>query len=74
VTVLELQLPAPSVITLVIRDERTIVPGRDTQLKTGDEMLIVTTRTLREATERRLRAVSRKGPLAHWFNEYGESD
>jgi cell volume regulation protein A len=74
VTVLELQLPAPSVITLVIRDERTIVPGRDTQLKTGDEMLIVTTRTLREATERRLRAVSRKGPLAHWFNEYGESE
>jgi cell volume regulation protein A len=73
VTVLELQLPTPSVITLVIRDGRTIVPGRDTQLRTGDEMLIVTTRTLREATERRLRAVSRKGPLAHWFNEYGES-
>jgi cell volume regulation protein A len=74
VTVLELQLPTPSVITLVIRDGHTLVPGRDTQLRAGDEMLIVTTRSRRDVTERRLRAVSRQGPLAHWFNEYGESD
>jgi cell volume regulation protein A len=72
--VLELRLPDPSVITLIIRESHTFVPGRDTQLRTGDEMLIVTTRSRREITERRLRAVSRKGPLAHWFNEIGGAD
>jgi cell volume regulation protein A len=72
VSVLELQLPGQSVVTLVIRDGQTFVPGRDTQLRTGDEMLIVTTRSRRELTERRLRAVSRQGPLAHWFNEFGD--
>jgi cell volume regulation protein A len=71
-SILELQLPAPSVVTLVIRDGKTFVPTRDTQLRTGDELLIVTTRTGRDLTERRLRAVSRAGPLAHWFNEFGE--
>jgi potassium/hydrogen antiporter len=71
-SILELQLPAPSVVTLVIRDGKTFVPSRDTQLRTGDELLIVTTRTGRNLTERRLRAVSRAGPLAHWFNEYGD--
>jgi cell volume regulation protein A len=74
VSVLELRLPDPSVITLIIRESHTFVPGRDTQLRTGDEMLIVTTRSRREITERRLRAVSRKGPLAHWFNEVGGAD
>ncbi len=72
VSVLELQLPGQSVVTLVIREGKTFVPGRDTQLRTGDEMLIVTTRSRRELTERRLRAVSRQGPLAHWFNEFGD--
>jgi potassium/hydrogen antiporter len=67
-------LPDPSVVTLVIRDGRTFVPTEDTQLKVGDEVLIVTTRTRRDATERRLRAVTRRGPLAHWFEEYGEQD
>jgi cell volume regulation protein A len=71
-SILELQLPAPSVVTLVIRDGKTFVPSRDTQLRAGDELLIVTTRTGRDLTERRLRAVSRAGPLAHWFNEFGE--
>jgi cell volume regulation protein A len=70
-TILELRLPDPSVITLVIRDGRTFVPGADDQLRAGDEILIVTTRTMRQATEQRLRAVSRRGPLARWFGEYG---
>jgi potassium/hydrogen antiporter len=74
VSLIELRLPYPAVITLVIRDGRTFVPGADTQLRTGDELLIVTTRTARDATERRLRAVSRRGPLAHWFDEYGQPD
>jgi cell volume regulation protein A len=71
VSVLELRLPDPAVITLVIRHGRTFVPTPDDQLRPGDEILIVTTRSMRQATEQRLRAVSRRGPLAHWFDEYG---
>lgn len=71
VSVVELRLPEPSVITLIIRDGRTFVPDADTTLRAADEMLIVTTRSMREATEWRLRAVSRGGALAHWFDENG---
>ncbi len=74
VSVLELRLPHPAVITLIIRDEHTFVPNDDTYIRTGDEILIVTTRTARDVTERRLRAVIRRGPLAHWFDEYGDPD
>jgi potassium/hydrogen antiporter len=74
VSIIELRLPDPSVVTLIIRDGRTFVPTDDTQLRVGDELLIVTTRTRRDATERRLRAVSRRGQLAYWFDEYGERD
>ncbi len=74
VSVLELRLPDPSVINLIIREGHTFVPTPDTQLRAGDELLIVTTRLSRDRAERRLRAVSRRGPLAHWFDEYGEPD
>ncbi|ORB62953.1 potassium/proton antiporter [Mycolicibacterium tusciae] len=74
VTVLELRLPDPSVITLIIRDGHTFVPQPDTRIEIGDELLIVTTTKTRAAAERRLRAVSRRGKLAHWFGEFGESD
>ena len=74
VTVLELRLPDPSVITLIIRDGHTFVPAPDTRIETGDELLIVTTTKTRTAAERRLRAVSRRGKLAYWFDEYGEPD
>jgi cell volume regulation protein A len=74
VSVLELRLPDPSVITLIIREGHTSVPSADTQLQVGDELLIVTTRSQRETTERRLRAVTRRGPLAHWFDEYGDPE
>jgi cell volume regulation protein A len=74
VSVLELRLPDPSVITLIIRDGHSFVPTPDTQLRMDDELLIVTTRGQRDRAERRLRAVSRRGPLAHWFDEYGEPD
>jgi cell volume regulation protein A len=72
VTVLELRLPDPSVITLVIRDGHTFVPLPDTRIEAGDELMIVTTSKTRAAAERRLRAVSRRGKLAYWFGEYGE--
>jgi cell volume regulation protein A len=74
VMIIELRLPEPSVITLIIRDGHTFVPQPDTRIAAGDELMIVTTTTTREAAERRLRAVSRRGKLAHWFDEYGEPD
>ncbi|AEV72494.1 NhaP-type Na+(K+)/H+ antiporter [Mycolicibacterium rhodesiae NBB3] len=74
VTVLELRLPDPSVITLIIRDGHTFVPAPETRIAIGDELLIVTTTKTRAAAERRLRAVSRRGKLAHWFNEFGEAE
>ena len=72
VTVLELRLPDPSVITLVVRAGHSFVPQPIDRLQVGDELLIVTTSATRESAERRLRAVSRRGKLAHWFDEYGE--
>ena len=74
VSILELRLPDPCVITLVIRDGHTFVPQPDSRIEIGDELLIVTTTKTREQAERRLRAVSRRGRLAHWFDEYGELD
>jgi cell volume regulation protein A len=74
VTVLELRLPDPSVITLIIRDGHTFVPQPDTRIANGDELLIVTTTKTRAAAERRLRAVSRRGKLAYWFDEFGEAE
>jgi len=68
----ELRLPAPSAIGLIVRDRRSsFVPTPDTRLREGDELLIVTTMAVREATERRLRAVSRGGRLARWFGDDG---
>jgi potassium/hydrogen antiporter len=74
VTVLELRLPDPSVITLIIRNGKTFVPQPHTHIAIGDELLIVTTTKTRATAERRLRAVSRRGKLAYWFNEYGETE
>ena len=72
VTVRELRLPEPGVVTLIIRDRHTFVPSPETGIKTGDELFIVTTVAQRQATENRLRAVSRRGRLAHWFGERGD--
>ncbi len=74
VTILELRLPDPSVITLIIRDGQPLVPQPDSRIEVGDELLIVTTPEARDAAERRLRAVSRRGKLAYWFDEYGRPD
>ena len=61
-------------ITLIIRDGHTFVPLPTPGSKTGDELLIVTTSKTRAAAESQLRAVSRRGKLAYWFDEYGETD
>ncbi|MFF6877423.1 MULTISPECIES: potassium/proton antiporter [unclassified Streptomyces] len=71
VAVFELRLPPPTVLTLIVREDATIVPTQDTMLRTGDELLLITTPRVREAAERRLRAVGRRGKLARWLGEHG---
>jgi cell volume regulation protein A len=74
VALFELRLPTPAVVSLIIRDGQALVPQPDTRLIAGDELLIVTASRTREATERRLRAVSRRGSLARWFGENGDPE
>ena len=63
----ELRLPEGASVAMVIRDGVTLVPERRTVLRHGDDLLVVTPRKLREATERRLRQVSARGRLAQWL-------
>jgi len=65
----ELRLPRGASISLIIRDGLTLVPERRSVLRHGDELLIVTPRKVRMATEERLRQVSRGGRLAQWLDE-----
>jgi cell volume regulation protein A len=68
----ELRLPVGAVVTMVVRNGAGFVPGPDTRLHSGDELLIVATGAARDEAERRMRAVSRRGRLARWFGEDGE--
>ena len=63
----ELRLPVGASVSLVVRDGRTLVPDPRTVLRSGDDLLVVTPRKVREQTEERLRAVSLRGRLAHWL-------
>jgi len=63
----ELRLPAGASVALIVRDGSTLVPERRTVLRRGDDVLVVTPRREREATEQRLRAVSVGGRLAQWL-------
>jgi len=63
----ELRLPPGASVSLVVRAGETLVPERDTVLKHGDELLVVTPRVVRSKTERRLQEVSAGGRLAHWL-------
>jgi len=74
VALYELRLPELAVVTLIVRHGQTLVPGRETRLAAGDEVHVVTTTAQQEATERRLRAVSRRGKLARWFGERGDAE
>ncbi|MGW4271220.1 potassium/proton antiporter [Streptomyces seoulensis] len=73
VEVAELRLPAGSAVTLVVRDGKSFVPLPTTVLRRGDELLVVATDPVREAAERRLRAVGRGGKLADWLGANGAS-
>jgi len=63
----ELRLPRGASVSMIIRDGETLVPERRTVLRHGDELLVVTPRKAREATEDRLRQVSLGGRLAQWL-------
>ncbi len=63
----ELRLPVGASVSMLIREGQSLVPERRTVIKRGDDMLVVTPRRLREATERRLRDVSLGGRLARWL-------
>jgi cell volume regulation protein A len=63
----ELRLPPGSSVALIVRDGKTLVPERRTVLRRGDDVLVVTPRKDRVATEQRLRAVSVGGRLAQWL-------
>ncbi len=67
----ELRLPKGASVSMVIRDGETLVPERRTVLRRGDELVIVTPRKSREATEERLRQVSIGGRLAQWLGTKG---
>jgi cell volume regulation protein A len=65
----ELRLPAGSSVSLVVREGQTLVPDQRTVLRADDDLLVVAPRRVREATEKRLRAVSLRGRLAHWLED-----
>lgn len=67
VEVFELRLPAGAVVSLIVREQRPIVPGPRTLLEPADQLLVVVPSGLREQVEARLQAVSRGGRLAGWL-------
>ncbi len=64
----ELRLPPGASVSLIVRDGEIQVPERRTVLRQGDDVLVVTPRKQRLATEERLKAVSQRGRLAHWLD------
>lgn len=68
VEVAELRLPRGTSVALVVRGDESFTPTLQTAIKRGDDLLVVTRRADREATERRLQAVSRDGRLAGWLD------
>ncbi|MGP4046451.1 potassium/proton antiporter [Streptomyces sp. 2A115] len=71
VEVAELRLPAGAAVTLIVRDGESFVPLPTTVLRRDDELLVVATDPVKDAAERRLRAVGRGGKLAGWLGTSG---
>ncbi|MER7107397.1 potassium/proton antiporter [Streptomyces sp. NPDC000229] len=71
VEVAELRLPPGAAVTLVVREGQSFVPSPTTALRRGDELLVVATDPVRDAAERRLRAVGQGGKLAGWLGTGG---
>ncbi|MCX4233779.1 potassium/proton antiporter [Streptomyces sp. NPDC020707] len=68
----ELRLPAGAAVTLVVRGGESFVPLPTTVLRRDDELLVVATDPVRDAAERRLRAVGQGGKLADWLGTGGD--
>ncbi len=67
VEVRELRLPEGASVALIVRDGLTLQAHGSTVLRRGDDLLVVAPRKVKDATEERLRAVSRRGRLADWL-------
>ena len=65
----ELRLPAGARLALIVRGGQTVAIDAGTQLRHGDQVLIVAGSDVRAATERRLRAIAQGGSLATWRGE-----
>lgn len=68
VSVQELRLPRSAVVSLVLRDGKTLRAAGHTTLRRGDHLLIAVADEDYEPTEKRLSAVSRRGRLAGWLS------
>nr|WP_277605338.1 potassium/proton antiporter [Glycomyces sp. L485] len=68
----ELRLPEGSAIAGVVREKRLFVPEMSDRLRSSDQLIVVTSPRLREATEQRLTALTRAGRLARWLGESGK--
>ncbi|GAB98220.1 cell volume regulation protein A [Kineosphaera limosa] len=71
VEIFELRLPVGADISLVVRDTGPFVPTPQTELRHGDQLLLVVPVGLRETAEARLHAVDRAGRLAGWGSDEG---
>ncbi|MDI1457522.1 potassium/proton antiporter [Streptomyces sp. NPDC003674] len=71
VEVSELRMPPGAAVTLVVREGKSFVPLPTTVLRHEDELLVVATDPVRDAAERRLRAVAQGGKLADWLGTDG---
>ena len=62
----ELRLPVGATVSLVVRDNAGFTPEPSTRLQEGDQLLVVATEQVRDAAERRIRAVDQAGRHARW--------
>jgi len=67
----ELGLPDGATVALIVRSDVPISPDIHTRIRTGDQVLIVTTEEARQAAEARIRAVAQHGRLAGWRDQQG---
>ena len=65
----ELGLPPDAVVSLIVRGDVALAPDAHTRIRSGDQVLIVSTEEARAATEERLRAVARSGRLVRWLED-----
>ena len=69
----ELNLPGTARVSLIVREDRAVVPDPSTRLRSGDRVLLVTARSDADAVQRRLGDLSQHGRLAGWREQPGAS-